>query len=96
MYGRGAGWQRQHHIYEMPFYYIEYCMAGSLALQFFSLWLKDKKEAWKKYLSFVRMGGTKTFTELAHESGLYSPTDNGSMKKIMENIISWLNEKEAE
>ena len=96
MYSRGAGWQRQHHIYEMPFYYIEYCMAGTLALQFFSLYLKDKAEAWKKYLAFVRLGGTKTFTELARESGLYLPTEDGSIKKIMENISEWLYEKESE
>jgi M3 family oligoendopeptidase len=96
MYSRGAGWQRQHHIYEMPFYYIEYCMAGTLALQFFSLYLKDKAEAWKKYLAFVRMGGTKTFTELARESGLYLPTEDGSIERIMENISEWLYEKESE
>ncbi len=95
MYGRGAGWQRQHHIYEAPFYYIDYCMAYSLALQFFSLFLKDKEEAWKKYLAFVRMGGTKTFIELAHDSGLYSPTDEGAIGKIMGNIASWLFEKES-
>ena len=94
MYGRGARWQRQHHIYEMPFYYIEYCMAGTLALQFFSLWLSDKKEAWEKYLSFVMQGGTKTFIELAHDSGLYSPTDDGAIGHIMENIAKWLFEKE--
>ena len=94
MYGRGARWQRQHHIYEMPFYYIEYCMAGTLALQFFSLWLSNKKEAWDKYLSFVMQGGTKTFIELAHDSGLYSPTDDGAISHIMENIAAWLFEKE--
>lgn len=96
MYGRGAGWQRQHHIYEMPFYYIDYCMAYALALQFFSLWLKDKKEAWDKYLAFVRMGGTKTFTDLAHDSGLYSPTDDRAIGKIMTNIAEWLYKKEEE
>lgn len=96
MYSRGAGWQRQHHIYEMPFYYIEYCMAGTLALQFFSLYLMDKKEAWEKYLSFVKQGGTKTFIELAHDSGLYSPTDDGAVEKIMSNISKWLYEKESE
>ena len=96
MYGRGARWQRQHHIYEMPFYYIEYCMAGTLALQFFSLWLNDKEEAWKKYLSFVRQGGTKTFIELAHDSGLYSPTDDGAVGKIMSNIAEWIFKKESE
>ncbi len=96
MYGRGAGWQRQHHIYEMPFYYIDYCMAYTLALQFFSLWLDNKKEAWEKYLAFVRMGGSKTFIDLAHDSGLYSPTDDNAIEKIMKNIAEWLYKKEEE
>ena len=96
MYGRGAGWQRQHHIYEMPFYYIDYCMAYTLALQFFSLWLDNKKEAWEKYLAFVRMGGSKTFIDLAHASGLYSPTDDNAIEKIMKNIAEWLYKKEEE
>ncbi|MFQ8832545.1 MAG: hypothetical protein ACLR7U_06525 [Ruthenibacterium lactatiformans] len=30
-YGRGAGWQRQLHIYEVPFYYIDYCLAQTVA-----------------------------------------------------------------
>ncbi len=36
-YGRGAGWQRQLHIYECPFYYIDYCLSTMAALQFFLL-----------------------------------------------------------
>ena len=35
-YSRGAGWQRQLHIYECPFYYIDYCLATVVALQFFT------------------------------------------------------------
>ena len=31
-YGRGAGWQRQLHIFECPFYYIDYCLATAIAL----------------------------------------------------------------
>ena len=31
-YGRGAGWQRQLHIYECPFYYIDYCLSTMAAL----------------------------------------------------------------
>ncbi len=42
-YGRGAGWQRQLHIYEVPFYYIDYCLAQTVALQFFTAFLHDKR-----------------------------------------------------
>ena len=50
-YSRGAGWQRQLHIYEMPFYYIDYCIAQTVAFQFWMAYLKDKQDAWIKLLS---------------------------------------------
>ena len=65
-YGRGAGWQRQLHIYLYPFYYIDYCMAQVMSLQFYALSLEDREKAWEKYMAFVRQGGTKTFVDLAH------------------------------
>ena len=36
-YGDGEGWQRQLHIYVNPFYYIDYCLAQTAALEFWSL-----------------------------------------------------------
>ncbi len=68
-YGRGAGWQRQTHIYATPFYYIDYCMAQITALQVWSEFLKDKKVAWEKYYNFVKLGGTKTFIDLVLNAG---------------------------
>ena len=29
----GGFWQKQHHIYDLPYYYIDYCIAGINALQ---------------------------------------------------------------
>ena len=39
-YGDGHAWQRQMHIYERPFYYIDYCLAQTVALQFWALMQK--------------------------------------------------------
>ena len=89
-YSRGAIWQRQLHIYLYPFYYIDYCMAQTIALQFFSLYLEDKEKAWEKYMAFVKMGGTETFIGLVKKSGLRSPIDEGSLEKIFKNITNWL------
>ncbi len=88
-YGRGAGWQRQMHIYESPFYYIDYCLAQVMSLQFFALSLEDREEAWKKYMAFVRLGGTKTFIELAHAVGLRSPLDQGCVKDVCQKTYEW-------
>ncbi len=88
-YGRGAGWQRQLHIYLYPFYYIDYCMAQVMSLQVFALSLQDRKAAWGKYMDFVRLGGTKTFVDLAHATGLRSPLDEGCVKDVCTAAFQW-------
>ena len=52
-FDRGAGWQRQLHIYLYPLYYIDYCMAQTVAFQFWMASQKDHQDAWKRYLTFV-------------------------------------------
>ncbi len=88
-YGRGAGWQRQMHIYQSPFYYIDYCLAQVMSLQFFALSLKDRNEAWRKYMDFVRLGGTKTFIDLAHSVDMRSPIDEGCVKDVCTAAFEW-------
>ena len=88
-YGRGAGWQRQLHIYLYPFYYIDYCMAQVMSLQFYALSLEDREKAWEKYMAFVRQGGTKTFVDLAHSVDLRSPIDQGCVKDVCQAAFQW-------
>lgn len=90
-YGRGAGWQRQLHIYLNPFYYIDYCLAQTVALQFFALFLNDAKAAWERYLAFVRLGGTKPLSIWYTAPDCSPPLDNGCLKSITETIAAWLN-----
>ena len=89
-YGEGRGWQRQTHIYQAPFYYIDYCLAQSVALQFFALMQKDRQAAWEKYHALVKMAGTKTFTELVVSSGLKNPFAQGALKEACEMAGKWL------
>lgn len=91
-YSRGAGWQRQLHIYIHPFYYIDYCFAQVNALQIWVMSLADRKKAWDTYMKFVSMGGTKTFIELTKEAGLRSPIEGGAMKEISSTVAEWLDE----
>lgn len=89
-YGRGAGWQRQLHIYECPFYYIDYCLSTMTALQFFLLSLTDHKDAWARYLRLVRRAGTASYTELLETAGLKVPFEEGSIKGIAQQMTDWL------
>ena len=79
----GRRWQRQAHIFESPFYYIDYCLAQFTALQFLALSQEDYAATFKNYIKFLDFGGTKTFTELLKECGLKSPFEEESFKLVV-------------
>lgn len=83
-FGKGGRWQAQTHIYMNPFYYIDYCLAQTCALQFRNLMTEDFDSAWDKYLSFSKKAGTMTFIDLLKSSGLPSPFEKGYVKDICE------------
>lgn len=93
-YSRGAGWQRQLHIYQMPFYYIDYCMAQTVALQFWAESLESREAAWRKYLTFTDFGGTRTFEELVRGAGLKVPYEDGCMAHTARAVENWLKNNE--
>ena len=81
-YGEGKGWQRQSHIYASPFYYIDYCLAQTVALDFWARIQEDPKAAWDTYLKYSRLGGTMVFTDLLKEAGLGDPFNEETLKKV--------------
>ncbi|MFT9056197.1 MAG: M3 family oligoendopeptidase [Ethanoligenens sp.] len=81
-FGKGGRWQRQSHIYERPFYYIDYCLAQTCALEFWALMQKDRKTAWQKYLTLCKLGGKDTFTGLLGQVGLDTPFDATCLKTV--------------
>ena len=89
-YGRGAGWQRQLHIYLYPLYYIDYCMAQTMAFRFWMASMENREDAWKRYLAFVDIAGTKTFEEAAQAVGMKLPYAPGCIKEIGEAISKWI------
>lgn len=91
-YSRGAGWQRQLHIYECPLYYIDYCMAQTVAFQFWIASLADRDDAWSRYLRFLDAGGTRTFQELVETAGLKVPYAPGAIREIGQAVSRWIDE----
>ncbi len=83
-YEGGKGWQAKMHIYERPFYYIDYCLAQTVALQFWALIQKDRSDAWNRYLALVKEAGTKTFNGLVETAGLDTPFGEDALKTIAE------------
>ena len=93
-YGEGKGWQRQLHIYECPFYYIDYCLAQTVALQFWELSEDDLQKAWSSYMKLVKLAGTRTFSELVAAAGLETPFGDGALRGICERAGKRLEELE--
>lgn len=83
---KGGRWQKQAHIYEVPFYYIDYALAQLCAYQFFVKSLQSRETAWEKYIQLCRLGGTKPFTQLLKTIDFESPFTSGTIKSVIDPI----------
>lgn len=88
----GGFWQRQAHIYNSPFYYIDYTLAQICAFQFWQRSREDFDSAWKDYLHLCDLGGSMSFTKLVQEAGLISPFEDGCVKSVIGTIEQYLND----
>ncbi|MBQ8075834.1 MAG: M3 family oligoendopeptidase [Oscillospiraceae bacterium] len=94
-YAEGEAWQRQHHIYSSPFYYIDYCLAQTVALQFWKLIQEDRENAWRHYMAYTKQGGSRTFTDLLEHAGLQSPFEEECLRSACEKAAAWLEQFDA-
>lgn len=83
---KGTRWQYQMHIYESPFYYIDYCLAQTAAFNFLLASLENYDDAFARYLKLSRQGGEKVWTDLLEEAGFTSPFTPGALKTLAENV----------
>lgn len=86
----GGNWQRQSHIYESPFYYIDYALAQICAFQFWKRSMEEDENAWKDYLNLCQLGGSKSFLELVESANLDSPFTKGTVQSVVRVIDEWL------
>lgn len=85
-FAEGGFWQRQHHIYSFPFYYIDYAIAQTDAFQY-KIWMqKDYHAAWESYLAFCKSSASDFFTNTVKAAGLDSPFEEGTIGKIVEGL----------
>lgn len=80
----------QSHIFKMPFYYIDYCLAEICALQFWRKCNHDRDIAWQDYLQLCKSGGSKPFLELVKSANLGSPFDKETVKSIVNYAEQWI------
>ena len=87
---KGTRWQYQMHIYESPFYYIDYCLAQTAAFHFLLASLRDYDDAFARYLRLSKQGGEKVWTDLLEEAGFPLPFTPGSLKDLAEQVEALL------
>lgn len=91
----GTRWQYQMHIYESPFYYIDYCIAQCVALGFLSLSRQDFDAALEKYVGFLRKTGSVSLTELIEGAGLASPFGENALGGVAAAALAVINDAES-
>jgi len=67
---RRYSWQRQLHLFEVPFYYIEYGIAQLGAIGLWKQYKENKESALNNYTQALGLGGTRTLPELYQAAGL--------------------------
>lgn len=78
------GWQKQLHLYEVPFYYIEYGIAQLGAIGLWKQYKADPEKALDNYINALSLGGTKTLPELYEAAGLKFDFSPENIKSLME------------
>ncbi len=86
----GGRWQRQGHIYEVPFYYIDYCLAQICAYQFWQKAKENQEKATKDYIRLCKAGGRGSFLELVRIADIKSPFGNGCCESLIRDVENWL------
>ncbi|HET8962826.1 MAG TPA: M3 family oligoendopeptidase [Chitinophagales bacterium] len=92
----GGWWQTQAHIFQSPFYYIDYTLAQICAFQFWEKARTNHENAFADYLQLCKAGGSKSFLELVELANLKSPFEPGVMEEVMQDVTQWLKTVNAE
>jgi oligoendopeptidase F len=77
-------WQKQLHLFEVPFYYIEYGIAQLGAIGLWMQFSRDKEKGLEHYIHALRLGGTKTLPELYAAAGLRFDFSGEYIRTLME------------
>ncbi|MFT4702439.1 MAG: M3 family oligoendopeptidase [Bradymonadia bacterium] len=82
----GAFWHKQAHIFQVPFYYIDYVLAGLCALQFWSWAKRDPDAAMTSYIELCARGGSAPFRALAASAGLTPPFEPNALDAVLPEV----------
>ncbi len=86
----GGWWYRQGHVFQSPFYYIDYTLAQVCAFQFWDRQYRRDPKAFEDYLHLCSLGGSLSFLKLVKEAGLKSPFEDGCVRDVVKDAREFL------
>lgn len=89
---KGTFWFRQSHIFQVPFYYIDYTLAQVVAFQYWIMHQNNPETALDSYLKLCKLGGSKSFLGLLESAQLENPFVKGTVKEIVKPIRGYLDQ----
>jgi oligoendopeptidase F len=89
-FARGGLWQAKAHIYQAPFYYIDYTLALCCALQFWARSRREYAQAVADYVALCSRGGQAPFLDLVRSANLASPFEEGALGGVVDEARSAL------
>ncbi|MBI5668126.1 MAG: M3 family oligoendopeptidase [Chloroflexi bacterium] len=89
---RKTGWQRKQHIFQYPFYYVDYGLAQVGAAQVWRNALHDQQAAVRQYRHALSLGGTRTLPQLYAAAGAKFAWDADTLDELVSVIESKLSE----
>jgi oligoendopeptidase F len=81
-------WQKQLHIFEVPFYYIEYGMAQLGAIAVWKNYKENPEKGLQQYLDALKLGYTKTIKEIYETAGIKFDFSAAYVKELAEFVKS--------
>ena len=85
-FGEGGFWQRQSHIFQSPFYYIDYVLASVCAMQFKVKMDEDYRGAFSKYLELCKLSARDFYEPMLAKVGLNSPFKDGCIEELVDKL----------
>ena len=79
-------WHRQLHIFEVPFYYIEYGIAQLGALQLWLNYKRNKPAALKQFKEAMALGGSRPLPQIYAAAGIKFDFSESTIKPLMDAV----------
>ncbi len=90
-----TGWQRKAHIFQQPFYYIEYGMAQLAAIQVWRNAVENQSEAVSHYRNALSLGATRPLPELYQAAGARFSFDAATLQSSIDLLEGTIDELET-